>query len=70
MKTLQKLALVAVASAPLAALADGGTTYSTFDSSGAVTAIAAMVAGLILIGGAVFALVLGIKSTKWARKAL
>ena len=65
-----KLATLAVLAAPLAAFADGGTAYSVFDASGATTAIVGMTAGLILIGGAVFALTVGIKSTKWARKAL
>ena len=63
-------AAFAVGTLAVAQMASAQTTLTVFDTAGANTAILGMVAGLVLIGGAVFALTLGIKSTKWARKAL
>lgn len=53
-----------------AALAQTTPTYETFDASPAAADILGLVAGLLLIGGAVFAIHLAVKSTKWGRKAL
>ncbi len=41
-----------------------------FDASSATTQVTSTIAGLLAVGGAVFAVVLAIKSTKWARRAL
>lgn len=46
------------------------TTYTVFDASPAGASILGLIAGMLVIGGAVFALHLAIKSTKWGRKAL
>ena len=56
------------AGAALPALADPGA--ATFDASSYATSITGLIAGMLAIGGAVFALTLSIKSTKWARRAL
>lgn len=52
------------------ALAQQATTYTVFDASPAGASILGLIAGMLVIGGAVFALHLAIKSTKWGRKAL
>ena len=70
-KVGRKALAVAVIAAPVLAHAQGsGSTGDTFDPSTYVTAITGTIAGLLLIGGAVFSLNVAIKSTKWARKAL
>ncbi len=67
-----KVARVAVVGGALAAplLSHAQSTGTTFDPSTYVTAITGTIAGLLLIGGAVFSLNVAIKSTKWARRAL
>lgn len=42
----------------------------TFDASSHAASITALVAGVLVVGGAVFGLNVAIKSTKWARRAL
>lgn len=42
----------------------------TFDVTTYVAQVAASTPGILLIGGAVFAVLVAIKSTKWARRAL
>lgn len=66
-KSARMAVVVGVVAAPVLAHADTGTT---FDPSTYVTAIIATIAGLLAIGGATFSVVLAIKSTKWARRAL
>jgi hypothetical protein len=63
-----KLAVVAVsliAAAP--AMAAGETS---FDPSTYVTQISGTIAGILAVGAAVFGVLVAIKSTKWARRAL
>lgn len=43
---------------------------TTFDASSYAASITALVAGVLVVGGAVFGLNVAIKSTKWARRAL
>jgi hypothetical protein len=64
----RSLALVAaaVAFSPVAVMAQA---TQTFDASTYAPQILGTIAGLLVIGGAVFAVHLAIKSTKWARKA-
>ena len=62
-----RIAALMLATAGASAFA---TDPTTFDASTYVTNITATIAGLLLIGGAVFSVVLAIKSTKWARRAL
>lgn len=49
------------------AFAEGATT---FDASSYAAQITAAIAGILVVGGAVFGLMVAIKSTKWARRAL
>lgn len=46
------------------------TATDTFDASSYAAKITGTIAGVLVIGGAVFALNVAIKSTKWARRAL
>jgi len=46
------------------------TPSTTFDASAYETAIMDTIAGRLVVGGAVVLVVLAIKSTKWARRAL
>jgi len=70
-KVGRKAMVVAAFAAPVLAHAQssGGTT-DVFDPSTYVASITGTIAGMLAIGGAVFALTIAIKSTKWARKAL
>lgn len=43
---------------------------TTFDASTYAAQITAAIAGILVVGGAVFGLMVAIKSTKWARRAL
>lgn len=45
-------------------------TGTMLDFSGATSEVTTAIGGLVALGGAVFLLHLGIKSTKWGRKAL
>lgn len=69
---LKNLVLAVAASVASAAVMAQGetTTYTVFDASPAGSSILGLIAGMLVIGGAVFALHLAIKSTKWGRKAL
>lgn len=60
--------VVGVSALPL--LAQAQTTTNTFDPTSYVAAITGTIAGILAIGGAVFSLIVAIKSTKWARRAL
>lgn len=42
----------------------------TFDASAYAAKITGAIAGILVVGGAVFGLHVAIKSTKWARRAL
>lgn len=42
----------------------------TFDPTSYAAKVTAAVAGILVVGGAVFGLNVAIKSTKWARRAL
>lgn len=66
---LKKIA-VAVPVVAASGLAMAQTAATTFDASSATTQIMGTIGGLLAVGGAVFAVVLAIKSTKWARRAL
>ncbi len=66
-KVGRKVMVAAAVAAPLFAHADAG---ATFDPTTYVAAITGTIAGVLAIGGAVFALIVAIKSTKWARRAL
>lgn len=50
------------------AFAEGAAT--TFDATSYAAQITAAIAGILVVGGAVFGLMVAIKSTKWARRAL
>ena len=63
-----KVATLAALSIPV--LANAQTASNTFDAAPYAAQIVACTAGALVIGGAVFALTVAIKSTKWARKAL
>ncbi len=67
-KVGRKALVVAATVSPL--LAQAQTSSTTFDPSTYVTQITATIAGLLAVGGATFGVVLAIKSTKWARRAL
>ena len=67
-KVGRKAMVVGAAALPL--LAQAQTTSNTFDPTSYVTQITATIAGLLAVGGATFGVVLAIKSTKWARRAL
>lgn len=61
--------LSAAASAlPVAAFAQAAQTQ--FDPAPFVTKIEATIPGLLLVGGAVFAVILAIKSVQWAIRAM
>lgn len=68
MKLTQKLSAVALG--VLAAVPAFAQESGTFDPSSYTASIGGLVAGMLAIGGAVFGLMVAIKSTKWARKAL
>jgi len=53
---------------PMVARAD--TTSDVFDPTAYVTQITGTIPGLLLVGGASFAVVLAIRSTKWGKRAL
>ncbi len=61
-----KLAVLALTSAPLVAFAEG----TTFDPASYVAQITGTIAGILAVGAAVFGVYIAIKSTKWARRAL
>lgn len=63
---LASLGVMLLASVP--AFAQEAST--TFDASSYAASITALVAGVLVVGGAVFGLNVAIKSTKWARRAL
>lgn len=67
-KVGRKAMVVAVSAVPLFAHAQ--TAGTTFDPTSYVAAITGTIAGILAIGGAVFSLIVAIKSTKWARRAL
>lgn len=46
------------------------TATDTFDPTAYAAKVTAAVAGILVVGGAVFGLNVAIKSTKWARRAL
>lgn len=50
------------------AFADAAAT--TFDATAYAAQITSTVSGILVVGGAVFGLMVAIKSTKWARRAL
>ena len=54
----------------LAAGAANAQSTEVFDASTYVSQITGTIPGMLAIGGAVFAVVLAIKSTKWGRRAL
>lgn len=54
----------------LAHAASAQTDPTVFDASTYTADILGTVPGMLAIGGAVFAVVLAIKSTKWGRRAL
>lgn len=54
----------------LAAGAANAQTATVFDASTYVSDITGTIPAMLAIGGAVFAVVLAIKSTKWGRRAL
>lgn len=62
---LASLGLMLLASVP--AFAQEAAT--TFDASSYAASITGLIAGVLTVGGAVFALHIAIKSTKWARRA-
>lgn len=64
-----RLAAVAAIGASTVA-AQAQTAATTFDPSTYTASITGTIAGLLAIGGAVFAVILAIKTTKWARRAL
>lgn len=51
------------------AMAQAAST-DTFDATAYAAKITAAIAGILVVGGAVFGLNVAIKSTKWARRAL
>jgi len=71
-KVGRKALVAAAIVAPVLAHAQtsGGGSSTVFDPTTYVAEILGTIAGLLLIGGAVFSLNVAIKSTKWARKAL
>ena len=57
--------------AAVSGMASAQSTGATLlDFSGATSEVTTAIGGLVALGGAVFLLHLGIKSTKWGRKAL
>lgn len=63
-------ALVGTVMASVPAFAQTEPEYEVFDGGASATVILGLVAGVLAIGGAVFAIHLAAKSTKWGRKAL
>lgn len=53
-----------------AASAFAQTATDTFDATSYAAKITGAIAGILVVGGAVFGLNVAIKSTKWARRAL
>lgn len=62
------VALLSGLAAPF--IASAQSTGTTFDPSSSVASINGTIPGMLAVGGAVFLVVLAIKSTKWARRAL
>lgn len=59
-----------IGAAGAALLAASASHAAVFDPTSYVTEITGTIPAMLAIGGAVFAVVLAIKSTKWGRRAL
>ena len=70
LKQTLKRAAVAVVPLGLAAPAFASTAATTFDPTSYVSSVTGTIAGILLIGGAVFGVYVALKSTKWARRSL
>lgn len=64
-----KRAITGAVLATSAAVASA-TPATTFDAAPYASDVSATIPGMLAIGGAVFLVVLAIKSTKWGRRAL
>lgn len=63
-------AQAAIAGLGTSALALAQEASTVFDPTSHVTAVKSVIPGALAIGGAVFLVILAIKSTKWGRRAL
>lgn len=70
MKNALKVAGSALLGLGLSGLAMAQEASTVFDPTSHVDAVKSTIPGALAIGGAVFLVILAIKSTKWGRRAL